>query len=77
MRQARQGQHYGTLVTREAPCLENHHTTAELLTGLSLLGLPKAVCLKELCHSSHSQPGKEFYTSHCTSVSKTKLWLWL
>lgn len=53
-RRARQSQHYRTSVTWEAQCLENQHTTAELLTSLSLRGLSRAVCPSELLHSSHS-----------------------
>lgn len=56
-RWARQGQHYGTLVTREPQCLENHHTAAELLTGLSLLGLPKAVWKRWAIQVTANQAG--------------------
>lgn len=53
-RRARQSQHYRTSVTWEAQCLENQHTTAELLTSLSLRGLSRAVCPSGSLHSSHS-----------------------
>lgn len=65
MRWARQGQHYGTLVTREPQCLENHHTAAELLTGLSLLGLATQSCLRWAIQVAANQ-GRGFYTGSCT-----------